>query len=76
MPIARVNPTGVTAIEVMLGAVTVTPVDCEIPANFAEMLVAPIATAVTRPFEAMVAVAVEPEDQATTLVRSAVLPSL
>jgi len=72
----RVNPTGVTAIETMVGAVTVSVVDCETPAKLAEMLVVPAATAVAVPFETIVAVAVEEEAHATKVVRSALLPSL
>jgi hypothetical protein len=75
MPMARVKPTGVTAIETMLGAVTVSVVDCETPAKLAEMLVVPAATAATVPFEATVAVAVEEEAHPTNVVRSALLPS-
>jgi hypothetical protein len=76
MPMARVNPTGVTAIDTMLGAVTVSAVDCEMPAKLAEMLVVPGPTVLTTPFEAMVAIKVEEELHATKLVRSALLPSL
>ena len=76
IPMPRVNPTGVTAIETTVGAVTVSVVDCETPAKLAEMLVVPAATAAAAPFEAMVAVAVEEEAHATNAVRSAVLPSL
>ena len=76
IPIPRVNPTGVTAIETTVGAVTVSWADCEMPAKLAEMLVVPAATAATTPLEAMVAVAVEEEVHATKFVRSAVLPSL
>ena len=72
----RVNPTGVTAIETMVGAVTVSVVDCETPAKLAEMFVVPAATAVAIPFETIVAVAVEEEAHATNVVRSALLPSL
>ena len=72
----RVNPTGVTAIETTVGAVTVSVVDCETPAKLAEMLVVPAATVVAIPFEPIVAVAVEEEAQATKVVRSALLPSL
>ena len=72
----RVNPTGVTAIETTVGTVTVSVVDCEMPAKLAEMLVVPAATAVAVPFETIVAVAVEEEAHATKVVRSALLPSL
>jgi hypothetical protein len=76
MPMARVNPTGVTAIETMLGAVTVSVVDCEMDARLAEMLTEPAVTALTVPLGAMVAMAVEDEAHVTKLVRSAILPSL
>jgi hypothetical protein len=66
----------VTAIEVMLGAVTVSEVDRETPPNDAEMLVEPAATDVTTPAVLTVAVAVEDELQVTRLVKSALLPSL
>ncbi len=72
----KVNPTGVTAIEVMLGAATVSEVDCEIPPSEAEMFVDPAATAVTAPAALTVAVAVEDELQVTSAVISALLPSL
>jgi hypothetical protein len=72
----KVNPTGVTAIEVMLGAATVSEVDCEIPPREAEMFVDPVATAVTTPVALTVAVAVEDELQVTSAVMSALLPSL
>jgi len=73
---ARVNPTGVTAIEVMVGAVTVSAVDCETPAKLAEMFVVPAATALAKPPGTMVATAVAEELQVTRFVRSALLPSL
>jgi hypothetical protein len=76
MPIPSVNPTGVTAIETTVGAVTVRVVDWEIPPRLAEMLVEPAATAFTRPLVFMVAVAVDDELQVTVLVTSALLPSL
>ena len=72
----RVNPTGVTAIETTVGAVTVRVVDCEMPAKLAEMLVVPAATAVAVPFEPMVAVAIEEDAHVTKVVKSALLPSL
>lgn len=76
MPIPKVNPSGVTMIDVMLGAVTVSEVDCEMPPREAEMFVEPAATAVTMPDALTVAVAVAEELQLTSKVRSALLPSL
>lgn len=76
MPMARVRPTGVTAMDTIVGAVTVTVVDCETPAKDAETLVEPAATAVSNPLASMVAIAVEEELQVTRVVRSEVLPSL
>jgi hypothetical protein len=71
-----VNPTGVTAIETIVGAVTVRVVDCEMPPKLAETFVEPDATALTSPVALTVAVAVEDEFQVTIAVRSALLPSL
>jgi hypothetical protein len=71
-----VNPTGVTAIETIVGAVTVRVVDCETPPKLAEMFVEPEATALTSPVVLIVAVAVDEEFHVTTEVRSALLPSL
>lgn len=76
MPIPKVNPTGVTAIDTMLGAVTVSKVACEIDAKLAEMLDVPAAMVLTTPFGAMVAIPVEEEFHVTKLVRSALLPSV
>jgi hypothetical protein len=76
MPMPTVWPSGVTVIETMVGAVTVTVVDCETAPRAAEILVLPAATAVRSPLALMVAVAVEVELQVTTEVRSALLPSL
>jgi hypothetical protein len=75
MPIPSVNPTGVTAIDTTVGAVTVSVVDCDTPAKLAVMFVEPEATAFTSPL-VIVAVAVEDELQLTMLVKSALLPSL
>ena len=71
-----VCPTGVTAIDTMVGAVTVTVVVCETVPKAAEILVVPAAKAVMSPAALTVAVAVEVEFQVTTDVRSALLPSL
>jgi len=76
MPIPKVNPTGVTAIETMVGAVTVSKVDCATDPKVAEMLSVPAAMVLTTPFAAMVAIPVEEELHVTKLVRSAVLPSV
>ena len=72
----RVNPTGVTAIDTIVGAVTVRVVDCETPAKLAEMLVEPEATALAIPAAVIVATDVEDELQVTSVVKSALLPSL
>jgi hypothetical protein len=63
-------------MDTMLGAVTVTLVDCETPAKEAETFVDPAATAVSNPLASMVAVAVAEELHETRVVRSEVLPSL
>lgn len=76
MPIPSVSPSGVTAIETIVGAVTVNVVDCEMPPKLAEMLVEPAASALASPLALMVAVAVDDELQVTIVVRSALLPSL
>jgi hypothetical protein len=75
MPMPKVSPSGVTAIETMLGAVTVRLVDCETPPRLAEMLVVPAFTEFTRPVELTVAVAVADELHETRFVISALLPS-
>jgi len=72
----RVNPTGVTAIETIVGAVTVSVVDWETPAKLAEMLVEPEVSALAIPAAVIVATAVEDELQVTSVVKSALLPSL
>ena len=76
MPMPRVKPTGVTEIELIVGAVTVRLVELLMLPRVAEMLVEPAATAVTKPFPSTVATAVEDEPQVTSAVRSRVLPSL
>ncbi len=75
-PMPWVKPSGVTVTDTMLGAVTVTLVDCDTPANVAETFVDPAATAVSNPLASIVAVAVEEELHVTRAVRSEVLPSL
>ena len=76
MPMPRVRSSGVTVMDTMLGAVTVTLVDWETPANEAETVVDPAATAASNPLASIVAVAVEEELHVTRVVRSDVLPSL
>ena len=76
IPMPSVRSSGVTVMDTMLGAVTVTLVDWETPANEAETFVDPAATAVIIPLASIVAVAVEEELQVTRAVRSEVLPSL
>ena len=76
MPMPWVRSSGVTVMETILGAVTVTLVVCDTPPNVAEMFVDPAATAVSNPLASIVAVAVEEELHATRAVRSEVLPSL
>ena len=72
----RVCPTGVTAIETTVGAVTVRDVVCEMPAKAAEIFVDPAAVAVTNPLALTFAVPVTEELQLTIDVKSALLPSL
>ena len=76
MPIPRVRPTGVTAIETMVGAVTVSDVLCEMLARDAVMVVVPAAAPVANPLALIVAVAVVDELHITRFVRSELLPSL
>lgn len=76
MPIPNVNPSGVTVIDAMIGAVTVRPVVWLTPARLAVIFVDPPATAVTIPLALTLAIPMAYELQATRLVRSAVLPSL
>lgn len=76
MPMPSVNPTGVTAIETIVGAVMVSEVDCDTPPNDAEMLVEPVFRALARPEASMVATPVLEDAQVTSEVKSALLPSL
>lgn len=76
MPIPKVRPTGVTAIETRVGAVTVSVVLCVTPAKLAEIFVVPVACELASPFELMVAIDVVEDFHETTLVRSELLPSL
>ena len=76
MPMARVKSSGVTEMDVMVGAVTVTEVDLEMPSRAAVMVAVPAAIPLTRPTASTVALAMVEEDQVTRLVRSRLLPSL
>ena len=76
MPMARVKSSGVTEMDVMVGAVTVTEVDLETLPRVAVMVAVPAATPLTRPAASTVALAMVEEDQVTRLVRSRLLPSL
>ena len=75
MPIGTVNPSGVTEIEVIVGAVIVRVMDCVMPLSAAVIDVVPAATPVTSPFTSTVAAAVLEEDHVTFEVRSRLLPS-
>ena len=76
MPMPRVNPTGVTEMELIVGAVTVRLVELLMLPRVAEIFVEPAASAVTKPFASTVATVVEDEPQVTSAVRSRLLPSL
>jgi hypothetical protein len=76
MPMPNVSPSGVTAMETIVGAVTFRLVDGVKPPNDAEMVVVPAATELTMPAALIFAVAVEDELQDTNLVRSELLPSV
>ena len=76
MPMARVKSSGVTEMDVMVGAVTVTEVDLETLPRVAVMVAVPAAIPLTRPAASTVALAMAEEDQVTRLVRSRLLPSL
>ena len=75
MPIGTVNPSGVTEIEVIVGAVIVRVMDCVMPLSAAVIDVVPAAIPVTNPFTSTVAEAVLEEDHVTFEVRSRLLPS-
>lgn len=70
------SPTGVTVIETMLGAVTVSDVLWFTLPRLAVMFVLPLATDVANPFALMVATDVVEELHVTRFVRSELLPSL
>jgi hypothetical protein len=76
IPIGNVGPSGPTEIEVIVGATTVTIVDCDTPPSVAEIVVEPAATAVTSPVALTEAATGEDEAQVTRVVISALLPSL
>ncbi len=76
MPIASVRSSGVTEMDVMVGAVTVTEVALETLPRVAVMVAVPAAIPLTRPSASTVALAMVEEDQVTRLVRSRLLPSL
>lgn len=76
MPMARVKSSGVTEMDVMVGAVTVTEVDLETLPRVAVMVAVPAAIPLTTPAASTVALAMVEEDQVTRLVRSRLLPSL
>jgi len=76
MPIARVESSGVTEMDVMVGAVTVTEVALETLPRVAVMVAVPAAIPLTTPAASTVALAMVEEDQVTRLVRSRLLPSL
>jgi hypothetical protein len=76
MPIPTVSPSGVTVIDVMVGAVTVRAVDWDTPAKLAEIFVVPAAAPVASPLPSIVAMLVEDELHVTRLLMSAALPSL
>ena len=76
MPIASVKSSGVTEMDVIVGAVTVTEVDLETLPMVAVTVELPAATPLTRPAASTVALAMVEEDQVTRFVRSRLLPSL
>jgi len=76
MPIPSVSPSGVTVIDTILGAVTVSVVDCETPAKLAEIFVVPAAIPVASPVVSMIATPGEEELHETRPLMSALLPSL
>ena len=76
MPMPNVKPTGVTEIETIVGAETVSEVDPEIPPSDAEIFVEPAATPVTSPDALTVATVSEDEPQVTSALKSALLPSV
>lgn len=76
MPIPRVSPTGVTAMEAIAGAFTVKVVELETAPRVAEILAVPAATPAAIPFTSMVAMPFADDAQVTSAVRSRLVPSL
>jgi hypothetical protein len=76
MPIPSVKPTGVTAIETTVGALTVTWVVPDTVPRVAEIPVVPAAWPVSRPEVLTTAIEFVFEPQVTSPVMSALLPSL
>lgn len=76
IPMPNVNPSGVTVIDAMLGAVTVRLVLWLTPPRLAVIFADPAAKAVTIPVPPTFAMLVADELQVTRLVKSALLPSL
>ena len=70
LPAATDGFAGVTAMELRAGAVTAREVLPETAPSVAMMVVLPVATAVAKPEELMVAAALLVEDQVTLAVRS------
>jgi hypothetical protein len=76
MPMGSVKSSGVTEIEVMLGAVTVTEADWETLPKVALIVAEPAATPLRRPVASTVAFAPVEDDQVTRRDTSRLLPSL
>jgi hypothetical protein len=76
MPMPSVKPTGVTAIETTVGALTVTWVVADRVPRVAEIPVVPAALPVSKPEALTTAIEFEFEPQVTSAVISALLPSL
>lgn len=76
MPVPKVSPSGVTAIETILGEVTVSVAVCVRPDKLAEIFAVPAASELASPLALIVATAGAEELHVTTLLRSALLPSV
>jgi len=72
----RVSPSGLTLIETMTGALTVSVVEPTTAPRVAEIVVIPAATPLANPLTSTVATAGVDESQLTNAVRSRLLPSL
>lgn len=72
----RVNPTGVTAMEAIAGALTVSVVELVTAPRVAEIFTVPAATPAAIPFTSMVATPFADDAQVTSAVRSRLVPSL